>query len=86
MKLLRDHLCIMFHLLMQKKNGDRNVCRFFIRETGAKLPVFEAPKPGLVADVARVPFRCFFDSRHTKLIQHQRHHVERAREKRAAFL
>ena len=42
MKLLGDHLRIMFHLRMQRKDGDRNVCRFFIRVTGANLPVFRS--------------------------------------------
>ena len=42
MKLLGDHLRIMFHLRMQRKDGDRNVCRFFIRVTGANLPVFQS--------------------------------------------
>ena len=42
MKLLGDHLCIMFHLRMQRKEGDRNVCRCFIRVTGANLPVFQS--------------------------------------------
>ena len=41
-KLLGDHLRIMFHLRMQRKDGDRNVCRFFIRVTGANLPVFRS--------------------------------------------
>jgi hypothetical protein len=42
MKLLSDHLCIMVHLRMQRKDGDRNVCRFFIRVIGANLPVFQS--------------------------------------------
>ena len=42
MKLLGDHLCIMFHLRMQRKYGDRTICRFFIRVTGANLPVYMA--------------------------------------------
>ena len=41
-KLLGDHLCIMFHLRMQRKYGDRTICRFFIRVTGANLPVFQS--------------------------------------------
>jgi hypothetical protein len=46
MKLLGDHLCIMFHLRMQRKDGDRNVCRFFIRVTGANLAVFQSLENG----------------------------------------
>ena len=42
MKLQGDHSSIMFHLRMQRKDGDRNVCRFFIRVTGANLPVFQS--------------------------------------------
>jgi hypothetical protein len=79
MKLLGDHLCIMFHLRMQRKYGDRTICRFFIRVTGANSPVFEAPKTGLVVDVARLPFRHFFDSSRTNVIESQHHHCERAR-------
>ena len=42
MKLLSDHLCIMVHLRMQRKDGDRNVCPFLIRVTGANLLVFQS--------------------------------------------
>ncbi len=42
MKLLGDHVGIMFHLRIQRKDGDRTVCRFFIRVTGANLPVFRS--------------------------------------------
>jgi len=42
MKLLGDHVGIIFHLRMQRKDGDRTVCRFFIRVTGANLPVFQS--------------------------------------------
>ena len=85
MKLLGDHLCIMFHLRMQRKYGDRTFCRFFIRVTGANSPVFEAPKTGLVVDVARLPFRHFFDSSRTNVIESQHHNFERARKDGTAF-
>jgi hypothetical protein len=50
-----------------------------------KLPVFEAPKTGLVADVARLPFRCFFDSDPTNLIECHHHPCECVREDGTAF-
>ena len=51
----------------------------------AKLPVLEAPKTGLVVDVARLPFRHFFDSDRTNFIECQHHHFKCAREDGTAF-
>ena len=52
----------------------------------AKLHVFWAPKTCHVGHVARLPFRQFFDSSRTNLIECQRKHVDCNAEERTAFL
>ena len=69
MKLLSDHLCIMVHLRMQRKDGDRNVCRFFIRVTGANLPVLSALKIVLFGTCRTPALDGFLYSGHRNLIE-----------------
>ena len=69
MKLQGDHSSIMFHLRMQRKDGDRTVCRFFIRVTSANLPVFQSLENAHF-DTCRTPvLDGFFDFSHTNLIE-----------------
>ena len=82
MKLLSNHLCIMFHLRMQRKDGDRNVCRFFIRVTGAKLAVFQSLENG----TGRTPvLDGFLYSGHTSLLEAWQHQCWDAPSDRLAF-
>jgi hypothetical protein len=69
MKLLSDHLCIMFHLRMQRKDGDHNVCRYLIRVTGAKLPVFRSLENAHFGTCRTLVLDGFLDSSHTNLIE-----------------
>ena len=69
MKLLSDHLCIMFHLRMQRKDGDRNVCPFLIRVTGANLLVFQSLENAHFGTCRTLVLDGFLDSSHTNLIE-----------------
>ena len=69
MKLLGDHLCIMFHLCMQRKEGDRNVCRCFIRVTGANLAVFQSLENAHFGTCRTPVLDGFLYSGHTSLIE-----------------
>ena len=69
MKLLGDHLRIMFHLRMQRKDGDRNVCRFFIRVTGANLAVFQSLENAHFGTCRTPVLDGFLYSGHTSLIE-----------------
>jgi hypothetical protein len=46
------------------------------QKKSGEIACFQAPKNGLVGDVARLPFYQFFDSGRTNLIQSHKHHVE----------
>ena len=59
--LLGDHFCIMFHLRMQRKYGNRNVCRFFIRATGASQSVTTSLQSVRFEHVAQLALVEFFD-------------------------
>ena len=67
MKLLGDHLSTMFYLRMQRKYGDRNVCRFFIRVTGADLPVFQSLENAHFGGAFYAVFRDDFTDLHENL-------------------
>ena len=67
MKLQGDHLSIMFHLRMQSKDGDCNVCRFFIRVTGADLPVFQSLENAHFGGAFYAVFRGDFTDLHENL-------------------
>ena len=69
MKLLSDHLCIMVHLRMQRKDGDRNVCPFLIRVTGANLLVFQSLENAHFGTCRTLVLDGFLDSSHTNLIE-----------------
>ena len=68
MKLLGDHVGIIFHLRMQRKDGDRTVCRFFIRVTSANLPVFQSLENAHFGACRTPVLDGFFDSSYTNLI------------------
>ena len=84
MQLLGEHHYIPFQLQIQRKDEGFSWCLFFAPAKCA--PTFShIYTMGGVCD-ARLPFRQFFDSSHTKLIKCQCHHLECAQEQRAAFL
>ena len=69
MKLLGGHLSIMFYLRMQRKDGDRNVCRFFIRVTGANLAGFQSLENAHFGTCRTPVLDGFLYSGHTSLIE-----------------
>jgi hypothetical protein len=70
---------------MQRKHGDRNVCRFFISATGANLPVFQWLKNAHFGTCRTLVLDGFLDISHTNLIEAWQHQFWGAPKDRLAF-